>query len=278
MGCGILRRMRARLSVVLLIAIGVPAMAQPKSETVRAFDRYVAAAEARIQAEQGATGSFLRINSLGGAERQQAESRLRRGEVLIEKVGQTPEEVPGGLVHDWVGTAFLPGATIPQVLALVQDYDHLARHYQPEVQVSRLISRAGDDFRIFMRLRKHKVVTVVLDTEYDVHYGRLDAEHWFSTSHSTKIEEVGGDHGFLWRLYTYWRFSEVGGGVMVQCEAVSLTRDIPTGLGWLVGPFVTNIPRESLEFTMTATRVAVAKKAVVGRSVSQSVSHSTPND
>src|SRR5450759_4504799 len=105
MGCGILRRMRARLSAVLLIAIGVPAMAQPKSETVRAFDRYVAAAEARIQAEQGSTSSFLRINSLGGAERQQAESRLRRGEVLIEKVGQMPEEVPGGLVHDWVGTA-----------------------------------------------------------------------------------------------------------------------------------------------------------------------------
>ena len=232
-------------------------MAQPKSKTVRAFDRYVAAAEARIQAEQRSTGSFLRINSLDGAERQQAESRLRRGEVLIEKVGQTPEEVPGGLVHDWVGTAFLPGATIPQVLALVQDYDHLARHYQPEVQGSRLISRAGDDFRIFMRLRKHKVVTVVLDTEYDVHYRRLDAQHWFSTSHSTKIEEVGGDHGFLWRLYTYWRFVEVGGGVMVQCEAVSLTRDIPTGLGWLVGPFVTNIPRESLEFTMERTRAAV---------------------
>lgn len=237
-------------------------MSQPKPETARAFDRYVALVEARIQAEQRSTGSFLRIHALGGAERQQAETRLRRGEVLIEKLAQTPEEVPGGLVHDWVGTALLPGVTIPQVLALVQDYDHLARHYQPEVQGSRLIARAGDDFRVFMRLRKHKVVTVVLDTEYDVHYGRLDAEHWFSVSHSTRIDEAnGGDHGFLWRLYSYWRFVDVGGGVMVQCEAVSLTRDIPTGLGWLVGPFVTNIPRESLTFTMEATRKAVTEVA-----------------
>ncbi len=235
-----------------MVAIALPVLAEPKPRAVKAFDSYVATAEARIRAEQESPTLFLRAGD------PQAQARLRRGEVLVEKVGETPQKIPDGMIHDWVGTAFVPGATVEQVLALVQDYNELARYYQPDVQASRLISRSDDDFHIYMRLRKHKVVTVLLDTEYDVHYGRLDAEHWFSDSHSTRISEAdGGDHGFLWRLNSYWRLVEVGDGVIVQCEAISLTRNIPTGLGWMIGPFVTKIPRESLEFTMSATRRAV---------------------
>ena len=255
MGWRILGHMRAVFTTFILLLGN--AAAQPKPQTVAAFDQYVAAAETRIRAEQGSREPCVRAASAD------AQRRLRNGEVLIDKVGKTPQEVPGGLVHDWVGTAFVPGVTVAQVLALVQDYDHLTPHYQPEVQASRLISRAGDDFHVFMRLRKHKVVTVVVDTEYDVHYGHLDAEHWFSTSRSTRIDEAGGgDHGFLWRLYTYWRFVDVGDGVIVQCEAISLTRDIPSGLGWMIRPFVTNIPRESLEFTMVRTKAAVQSSAL----------------
>ena len=254
--------MMRQCSTVVLFVLALPAWAQPRPETVKAFDRYLATAETRIRAEQESTSSFLQVTD------QKAEARLRRGEVLIEKMDQTPAEVSGGLIHDWVGTVFLPGASVAQVIAFVRDYNHTAQHYQPEVEASRLLSHTGDDFRVFMRLRKHKIVTVVLDTGYDVHYGRLDADHWFSTSHSTRIDEVGGgDHGFLSRLNTYWRFVQVVDGVIVQCEAISLTRDIPSGLGWMIGPFVTSIPRESLEFTMTATRKAVS------RAVSQSVSN-----
>jgi len=31
------------------------------------------------------------------------------------------------------------------------------------------------------------------------------------------------------------------------------------GLGWLIRPFVTGIPRESLEFTLTAMRAALSR-------------------
>ncbi len=233
-------------------------MAQPKAETVAAFDKYLAAAEQRIAAEQASPDRFLKINSVPFAERSKVAAQLRSGKVIIDKVGSTPSDIPGGMIHDWIGTAFLPGATLPQVLATVQDYDHLAPEFEPEVEQSKLLSRSGDDFHIFMRLRKHKVITVVLDTESDVHYARLDAQHWFSASRSTRINEVGGgDHGFLWRLNSYWRFVQAPDGVIVQCEAISLTRDIPAGLGWMVSGFVTSIPRESLEFTLTSTRRAV---------------------
>jgi hypothetical protein len=197
-------------------------------------------------------------------------ARLRQGEVVIEKQGSTPSEVPAGLIHDWVGTVFIPKATVAQVLALVQDYDHSTDHYSPDVMHSRLISRQADDFIVFLRLKKHKVITVVLDTEYNVHYGRLDATHQYSFSRSTRISEIaepgtptehplaqGHDHGFMWRLNSYWAFEQLEDGVLVECEAISLTRDIPTGLGWMVGPFVNSIPRESLQFTLETTRTAL---------------------
>ena len=69
---------------------------------------------------------------------------------------------------------------------------------------------------------------------------------------------VGRDGGYLWRLNTYWRFLERDGGTYIQCEAISLTRAIPFGLGWLVEPFVTSIPRESLSFTLETTRKVLA--------------------
>jgi len=50
---------------------------------------------------------------------------------------------------------------------------------------------------------------------------------------------------------------ERDGGVYLQSEVASLTRDIPTGLGWMIRPFVTDIPKESLTFTLQATRKAV---------------------
>ena len=86
---------------------------------------------------------------------------------------------------------------------------------------------------------KKKVITVTLDTEHDVHYIPIDATHERSKSYSTKITEVGGgDHGFLWRLNSYWRFEQADGGVYVECQAISLTRDVPTGLGWMIKPII----------------------------------------
>jgi hypothetical protein len=257
------------LVLVLLTTQGVWG-AELQPQAAQGFDRYIAGSEARIRKQESSPSTFLALDELPAAQRAEAESRLRRGEILIARQDGTPLKLPGALIHDWTGTAFIPGATLSSTLALVQDYDHLQRYYSPEVVGSRLLSRNGDDFRIFMRLRKHKVVTVVLDTEYDVHYGRLDRNHAYSFSRSTQATEIadpgqdnehalpeGDSHGFLWRLNSYWRFVQYGDGVMVECEAISLTRDVPTGLGWLIEPFIQSLPRESLEFTLRATREAV---------------------
>jgi hypothetical protein len=241
--------------------------------TTEVFDRYIAAAEKRVMQARGKSDSFLRVDALPAAQRTQVMARLRQGEVVIGKQGETPSEISGGLIHDWVGTVLIPKVSVSQVLTMVQDYDHSSSHYSPDVMKSRLVSHNGDDFQVFMRLHKHKIVTVVLDTDYNVHYGRLDATHQFSFSRSTRVSEIadpgtnertlaaGHDHGFMWRLNSYWAFEQVDDGVLVECEAISLTRDIPSGLGWMIGPFVNSIPRESLKFTLGATRKALAEKA-----------------
>jgi hypothetical protein len=181
-----------------------------------------------------------------------------------------PIEAPGGLIHDWMGAVFIPGATLRQVLDLVQDYDHHQTIYQPEVVRSRLIEHHGDDYKIYYRLRKKKVITITLNTDHDVRYFPVDSTHCHSRSVSTRIAEVvdadqrdehekpiGHDGGFLWRMNSYWRFEEKDNGVYVEVESVSLTRDIPIGFGWLIKPFVTSIPRESLLMTLGSTRTAV---------------------
>jgi hypothetical protein len=138
------------------------------------------------------------------------------------------------------------------------------------VERSKIQSDDGDHFLVFLRFRRHKVITVVLNTQHDVRYFRDSQTREHSRSSAVRIAQVenagknderektpGEDGGFLWRMETWWRMEERDGGVYLQSEVVSLTRDIPTGLGWLIGPFVTSIPRETLTFTLEATRRAV---------------------
>jgi len=221
-------------------------------------------------------GTFLRIDGLPADQRDAAYTRLRAGEVITERLqtleNGSPIPVPSGMIHHWCGLAFVKGATLQKTLAFLQDYDHQEKYYAPDVQRSKLLLRNGEDFKIFLRLRKHKVVTVLLNTEYDVKYTAIDSSHSTSRALSTRIAEVenadtpdgaektvGNDSGYLWRLYSYWRFYERDGGVYIQLEAISLTRGIPTGFGWLILPFITSIPQESLTFTLTHTKDALQK-------------------
>jgi hypothetical protein len=241
-----------------------------KPGTVLAFERYIRETEARLEQRLRPEGRFLWVD-----EESQRVIQVRQGQVAIEnRAAQGTLAIPGGLIHDWIGAVFIPEATLGKTLALVQDYDHNRDNYKPEVLASRLISRDGNDFKVYLRLMKQKVITVILDTDYDVRYFPLDGGRCHSRAYSTRIAEVenagkhdertlppGKDDGFLWRLYSYWRFQERDGGVYVECEAISLTRGIPVGLGWLIEPIVTTLPRESLANTLRETRAALRNQA-----------------
>jgi len=265
----------ALFPIVLWLAIPAAA-ADLQPQTVSAFDRYVRAAEMQMET----VDLFLRIDALAEAERAAALAAVRRGELYIDRL-TTREvgkkiDVPDGLIHHWVGAIFIPGATVDQALALLQDYNRHAEIYRPAVARSTLRTRDGDDFQVHLRFSMTKIITVVVNTENDARFTRLGPERARSRIYSTRVAEVahpdtpqeqekpvGHDGGYLWRLYTYWRFLERDGGAYVQCEALSLTRGVPIGFGWLIGPFVTSIPRESLAFTLETTRRALLLRPAV---------------
>jgi hypothetical protein len=241
--------------------------AELKPETLQAFNRYVKSAEARMDQQQRSGGEFLWMDS--SSERKAA---ARNGAIPVSPWNTTAEiEIPDGLIHDWIGAVFIPGATLQSTLALVQNYDNHKNIYKPEVIGSKLLAHNGNDFKISLRLLKKKVITVVLNTEHDVHYYPVNDKRWYSRSYSTKIAEVddagtsseselppGKGHGFLWRLYSYWKFDERDGGVYMECRAISLTRDVPTGLGWIIEPIIRSLPRDSVTNTLKSTRAALA--------------------
>jgi hypothetical protein len=245
-----------------------------KPATRRAFARYVFLVEKRLQTTDG---PFLWFKTLPTVQQSQLRQRMKGGEVITEKMVEKDNgreiPVPDGLIHHWIATVFIPGANLQQALALLQDYDHHKDLYKSEVVDSRLLKRDGSHFTAFMRFYKKKVIGVTLNTVHEADYVTLNPKQAYSNSHTTKVAEVqdagektekerpvGRDSGFLWALNSYWRIEEADGGVYVQCEAVSLTRDIPALVAWIVRPFVTEVPKESLYNTLNSTRVGLQQR------------------
>ena len=269
--------MRTPRLTVLWIAIGLTAAAPGRAaelepRTAAAFDRYVAASEA----QRDMPGPFLWLDE-ETPPRKEDRARVRGGGLLIERLetrdNGRPIPVPGGLIHHWLGTVFIPGATLQDTVRLLQDYDRHGEIYRPNVAQARLLNRDGDRFRIHLRFFMKRVITVVVNSEHDAVFTRHGPGQVSSRIASVRIAEVenpglpqerelpvGRDGGYLWRLNSYWRLVERDGGVYVQCESISLTRGIPFGLGWIVGPFVTSIPRETLTFTLETTRSTLSAR------------------
>jgi hypothetical protein len=267
----------------LLFSLATAAQEHPitflslRPATLEGFNNYLLKAEAQ-NATSLRQGQFLWIDGLPERERGEAIAKLQGGEVVMRRlsVDEAGENlnVPGGMIHDWEGIIFVHGVKIDDVLKILQDYDHQATYYAPDVERARIESRNGNEFRVFLRFRRQKIVTVVLDTEHTITYFHDSPFKAHSRSSATRIAQVenpgrsnerektpGEDDGYLWRMETWWRMEERDGGVYVQNQAVTLTRGIPTGLGWLIQPFLTKIPKETLEFTLQATRNAVLNKS-----------------
>ncbi len=268
------RRLAAALVCISLLSPQTFA-AELKPKSIETFDRYIRLTEARIDAEIQKSDPFLWVDSLPEAARTQAYERLRRGEVVIERLrtldnGKRIED-DDSIIHHWIGTVFVPGATPQQTIALAQQYERHAEIYKPDVMKSQILSRNGNDFRIFYRFYKHKaVVTTVHNTEHEVRYIPLDAHHLHTRTWTTRIAQVedpdkpdgpekpvGNDSGYMWRMNTYWRYLERDGGTYIQCESISLSRSIPAVIAWLIRPYVESIPRESVTFTLVTTRKAL---------------------
>jgi hypothetical protein len=270
-----LRLLLGALATAAVMANGGPAHAADlKPATILAFERYQRAAEADMARDLAAPDRFLRALPTEAAARQRLIGELRRGEVLVERLAATEDgrriRIPDGLGHHWIGAIYVAGARLDQAIALMQAYDRHAQFFRPYVVRSETLEHDGDRFRVFLRFFFKKVISVTVNTESTAVFTRYDATRASSAIRSTRIAEVenaaapterelpvGHDGGYLWRLNSYWRFLERDGGTFVECESLTLTRGVPTGLGWVIGPFVTSIPRDTLTLTLQATKKAL---------------------
>jgi hypothetical protein len=268
------------LALFFAACLAIPApvnAADLQPQAAQAYGRYIELTAAQVTAELAQSGPYLWVERLPPEQRAASEQQLRDGRLVIERLetldsGKTIP-VPGGIIHHWIGTVFVPGATLAQTLSFMQDYDHKVQYFKPDIVRSKILRHDGDDYFVLLRFYKKKIITTVIDTDQEIHYHVVDSTHAYSRSRTTRVQEVenagksdekleaeGHDRGFLWRMNTYWRFEEKDGGTYVECQAISLTRDIPTGLGWMVGSFVTSVPRESLTFTLTTARAALLQR------------------
>jgi len=268
------------LLLVVWIAAGLlvpPAEgAELKSATVAAFDRYIRVTEARME-DDLREGHFFFVDRFPDNRRHAIDAQLLRGMVDIQRI-QTLEKgrtipIPSGMIHHWVGVIFVPNATLPQVRAVLEDYDEHEKFYKPDVRRSKLLERNGNESKTYLQLYKKSMVTVLLNANFDNTDTQFSSTRAQTKSHSSRIAEianqgkpdehelpVGMDHGYMWRLYVYWRIEEKLGGVYLQIEVVALTRKFPLMIGWLINPLIENIPRSTISSLLVNTR-----RAVVGR-------------
>jgi hypothetical protein len=245
----------------LVIALALALRDVPRADTVVAWERAVERTEARIARELSSSSGFLATEFLPSAEKAAISRAFAAGGVYTKEL-PVEVEIPHGMAHHWLGAVLVPGAEVEELVRWLQEYDDHDRRFR-EVEDSRLLSRNDDRFEVFLRLRRKKIVTVHYATEHEVVYRRHDSGRYSSVSRATRIAEIenagtpeerekppGTDRGFLWRLHSYWRFQEVPGGVVVECESLSLSRGIPRAVAWIVEPYLDSVPRESLESTL----------------------------
>ncbi len=250
--------------LLLCVLKGTRLLAEPLPAAVSAFEAYAASVELRLIHQHQSTTGFL--------SRDGGDGNVRGGEPVIERVGPATGELVGALLHHWRGTAFAPGARAGDFERLMREFSAYPQHFSPQVVSATATVQSHERVQAVLRIRQRHVITVVMDTAYDVQFGQLDLQHGYSVSRSTRMTEIeaagtaaeralgpGEEHGFLWRMNTYWSYEERDGGLYVQIESVSLSRSIPRGLGWVIRPYVESIPRESLEFTLRSACRALGK-------------------
>jgi hypothetical protein len=233
------------------------------------YQHYLKGVEAELASRWRGTRPLLSVD-----EDSVAKARARKGELVIVELSNSKSSgIRNGLVHDWVGTAFIRGVTVDRVRSILADFDH-HKDFYPDVIQSGLLSREGNRVTGHWRLKRTKIITVELEVDQQADYIALSPGVWTIRSHATQIREVqspgenekllpvGEGNGFLWRLDAYWTLRQEADGVFAECRAASLSRSIPASLAWMIKPLVESMPKDSLASTLRSTRDAASNPRV----------------
>jgi len=257
--------------VTLVGSTAALAAARLQPAAAAAWNVYVRATESRIARELKSPAGFLALDFQSDAAA--TRRSLAAGDLVVEpmdapRVDGRPIETPSARVEHWRGAVLIRGVTAAR---LVDELEH-GPPPSDDILKSAVLERGEDWMVVSLRLQRKTVISVVYDTEHVVTFTRETASRATSTSTATRIVEVadvdtpqehqlgaGEDKGFLWRLNAYWRYLDVPGGVIAECESITLSRDIPALVRFVVSPLVERTARESMTKTMVAMRARFAR-------------------
>jgi hypothetical protein len=272
-------RLRSATAALLAATVCFPPSAlahQPKPETLAAYGRYRNLTEGRMDVDRQA-GHFLYFDRFPADRRAEIDTQLRRGEFYFEQLrtldGDKKIPVPGGLIHHWIGAAFISGATLAQSKAVLEDYEHQKTTYYPDVRQSRLVSQEGNTRNVFLQFYSKTIVTAVFNVNFlstTTDYSATRTQIRACSTRVADVEDFGkpqerelapaDSRGYLWQLCTWWHIEEKSGGTYIQVEAIELSRTVPFVFAWLVNPIIRDVPKTFLSHLLTATRKAVLAK------------------
>jgi hypothetical protein len=265
-------RLMATLSLIAGSAPVATFGADLKAEAVQQWEEYIKRADRRNADHLAGGRAFLVSDEIAGQS-----AKLRDGAIVVNPADpHVPLKVPSGLIHDWIGAAFIPNATLREVMAVLRDYDRYRDYYPPHVVESKRIAGAEfeDQFSLLF-VNRSLVAKTALDTGYRSVLTRVDDRRCYSIGEATRIREIAdydtpAQHtlpedqgiGLMWRLHNITRLEERDGGVYMELEAIALSRDIPAALRWVLEPIVRRVSRSSLETSLLQTKGAVRSFAL----------------
>lgn len=237
---------------------------QPR--TAQAYSTYIEKVEQELVSRQNGELPYLRVSESPGNL-----ISLSKNLIVIRNLYEN-DTTPKGIIHDWLGATVLKGISLDQALEVLLDYE-LHQEIFKEVVLSQILSQSADQVKTHMRFKKEGLLTVVTDSFHEAQIFRLSDKKVQIFSRSSRVNEIenygkknvkllpeGNDRGLLWKINSYISLEESEDGVIIECRSINLTRDLPFGISLFIGPFIKNLPAESLESMLTALKLYLSEE------------------
>ena len=256
----------------LLLSVVVSWAAEPKPETLRAWNDYIGTVKTIVAERNAGSRPFLWVDESPVTRR-----RAQDGELVIGN--HDPRKVPQGLIHHWTGVMFIPNTSLDQVMRVLNSYDHYSDIYKPLIRKASVIEEDGDTVKLnVIAAQKAFSVTGAVDTDEEIWIVRPAPDRACITANSIRMQEIANygqtsEHafaedrrpGFVWRAQIVERLEERDGGVYVELETISLSRGIPVEVRWLIKPLTDDLPRKMMNDILDETRTAARQDVELSR-------------
>ena len=219
------------------------------SATLAAWDQQVLKARRQLERETQDPNAFLIADKSAPA---------------IDSTEPSGHPIPEGLIHHWFGTALIPHANAAALLAVLQNYEAYPQLFPPALMEALLMDHDGGVYTYRLKfIQKALGYRSGLLGNFQSRYVALDAGTGYVVTDALKFTELQNpgkpnerelslaeSKGFMERSLSIMRYRQTNEGVIVRIESITLSRDVPGSIRWLVNPFIRRFARQTMSSTL----------------------------